>query len=143
MVAQVNKKHAAMIAHSMHPAGEANGGADVGLAEGGKGGAAISVHFGILDWCGAAAISAENHDASRRKIGAKSAWSARFVKTSRPLPAFHPPLRQCLGCGRHGRPRPRSCTGRKAPAGPTPLILFLTASTRQVRSALKAAVVID
>lgn len=44
MVAQVDEEHAAVIADAVNPAGKANGGADIRLAEGGTGVAAVTVH---------------------------------------------------------------------------------------------------
>jgi hypothetical protein len=45
VVAQIDKQHAAVISHAMHPTGQADGGTDIGLPKGGTGVAAVTVHF--------------------------------------------------------------------------------------------------
>jgi hypothetical protein len=49
MVAQVDEQHAAMVADTMHPAGEADMGADIGLAKGGASVTAVTVHRSFLE----------------------------------------------------------------------------------------------
>ena len=44
VVAQVDEEDAAMVADTVNPAGETNGGADIGLPQGGTGVAAVTVH---------------------------------------------------------------------------------------------------
>jgi hypothetical protein len=48
MVAQVDEQHAAMVAHAMHPARQADGFADIRLAQIGAGVAAVTMHFAAL-----------------------------------------------------------------------------------------------
>ena len=82
MVAQVDEQQAAMVAHAMHPAREADIGADIRLTEGGAGVAAVTVHgllSGDLVWDGPAI----RHTAeATRKIARTSACRVRFVKNA-------------------------------------------------------------
>ena len=96
MVAQVDEQQAAMVAHAVHPARQADGLADIGFAEFGAVMAAVAVHRRSRSgWQGCWRRGA------RLEIGAKSACRVRFVKANGP----RGPMRPCFAAGirrRHG-----------------------------------------
>ncbi len=75
MVAQVDEQHAAMVADAMHPAGDPDRGANVGLAERAAGVGAITVHENQVSQ----SIRYGNQGDGRR---GKAHGGARFVKAS-------------------------------------------------------------
>ncbi|MNH90057.1 hypothetical protein D3C73_425900 [compost metagenome] len=83
MVAKVDEENAAMISHTMDPAGNADIGADIRLAEGCTGVAAVTMHVfypGLMLERPFTACEAAR--SKSWKIGAKSAWVGRFVKVA-------------------------------------------------------------
>ena len=79
MIAQIDEQQAAMVAHAVHPAGEADGRADIGFAavrrRCGCGNGAWDWHSGLERTLDRAAQHAPGP-----KIRAKSAWVPAFVK---------------------------------------------------------------
>ena len=70
VVAQVDEQQAAMVAHAVHPARQADGLADVGLAQVRAGVAAVAMHGHVL----VRALVGAGNARPARKFARKSAW---------------------------------------------------------------------
>jgi hypothetical protein len=89
VIAQVDEQHAAMIADAVNPAGKANGGADIRLAESGTGVAAVTVHRLVLELQKAAQL-VKRRTAAWSKSGGKAHDAPVLSRPRRGLPARVP-----------------------------------------------------